>query len=376
MSEVCYLVDPEEMLKAAERGDVGRGRQLLSLDTTLVNAKGAYDKTPLHWAAEKNYRELAELLINSGARIDAEVSWGMTPLAWAANMGSRDVADVLLAHGARPQLNMWCAAGLGMLDVVQSFWESPNTLKSGAGQMRSRDLGNGKWDKAPPPKNYKDLVSEAFYIAARNGHVDVAKFLLEKGADINYRGFFGAPGLHWAALHGHKTMVEFLLEHGADANIRDQKFNATALGWANEGKQEEIAELLRAQGVRANRQPEITEEAIELLVDRFYAKVREDPEIGPIFNDAVESWPAHLALLKDFWSTVLLASGRYKGNPLLVHFPMKLEERHFTRWLDLFADTAREILLPDEAAAVVTKARNIATNIKRLHVERDNGLAS
>lgn len=376
MSEVCYLVDPEEMLKAAERGDVGRVRQLLSLDTTLVNAKGAYDKTPLHWAAEKNYRELAELLINSGARIDAEVSWGMTPLAWAANMGSRDVADVLLAHGARPQLNMWCAAGLGMLDVVQSFWESPNTLKSGAGQMRSRDLGNGKWDKAPPPKDYKDLVSEAFYIAARNGHVDVAKFLLEKGADINYRGFFGAPGLHWAALHGHKTMVEFLLEHGADANIRDQKFNATALGWANEGKHEEIAKLLRAQGVRANRQPEITEEAIELLVDRFYAKVREDPEIGPIFNDAVESWPAHLALLKDFWSTVLLASGRYKGNPLLVHFPMKLEERHFTRWLDLFADTAREILLPDEAAAVVTKARNIATNIKRLHVERDNGLAS
>jgi hemoglobin len=376
MSEVCYLIDPEEMLKASERGDVNKVRELLGRDSTLVNAKGAHNKTPLHWAAEKNNHELAELLISAGADLNAEVSWGMTPLAWAANMGSREAADAFLAHGARPQLNMWCAAGLGMVDVVQSFWEGPNTLKPNAGQTRTRELGNGNWGKAAPPESYKELVSDAFYIAARNGRVEVAKFLLEKGADINYRGFFGAPGLHWAAINGHKPMIEFLIEHGADLTLRDQKFNATALDWAIEGKHDAIAELLRAQSVKANPQPKITEETISLLVDHFYAKVREDREIGPIFNDAVESWPAHLVLLKDFWSTVLLASGRYKGNPLLVHFPMKLEERHFTRWLDLFADTAREVLPSSEAEAVVTKARNIATNIKRLHVDKDNGLTS
>ena len=247
-SNVCYMTDPEEMLKASERGDVGRVRQLLTLDSTLVNAKGVYDKTPLHWAAEKNHRELAELLVNAGANINAEVTWGMTPLQWAANMGSRDVAEILLAHGARTQLNMWCAAGLGMLDVVQSFWDSPNTLKPGAGQTRSLDLGNGKWGKAPPPESYKELVSEAFYIAGRNGHVEVARFLLEKGANINCRGFFGAAGLHWAAINGHKPMVEFLIAHGADLQLRDTQFNSTSLGWALEGKQEEIAQLLRAQG--------------------------------------------------------------------------------------------------------------------------------
>lgn len=247
-SNVCYMTDPEEMLQASQRGDVGRVRQLLSLDTTLVNAKGAYDKTPLHWAAEKNFRELAELLVTRGANLDTEVTWGMTPLQWAANMGSREVADVLLAHGARPQLNMWCAAGLGMLDVVQSFWESPNTLKPGAGQTRSRDLGNGQWGKAPPPEDYKDLVSEAFYIASRNGHVEVARFLLEKGADINCRGFFGAPGLHWAVINGHKPMVEFLIANGADLALRDTQFNSTPLGWALEGKQEEIAGLLQRRG--------------------------------------------------------------------------------------------------------------------------------
>src|ERR1051326_6446994 len=91
MSKVCYLIDPEEMLKACQQGDLPRVRQLLASDTTLVNAKGSHNKTPLHWAAD---------------------------------MGSRDVVKVLLAHGAAPQLNMWAAAGLGMLDVVQSFWDS------------------------------------------------------------------------------------------------------------------------------------------------------------------------------------------------------------------------------------------------------------
>ena len=251
MSEVCYLVDPEEMLKACEQGDLEKVRGLLSRDSTLVNAKGAHHKTPLHWAAEKNNAELAQLLVGAGADLNAEVSWGMTPLAWAANMGSGAVAGVLLEHGARPQLNMWCAAGLGLLDVVKSFWDGPNTLKPNAGQTRTRDLGNGEWRRTAPPESYAELVSEAFYIAARNGNVDVAKFLLEKCADINCRGFFGAPGLHWAAINGHRPMVEFLLERGADASLRDRQFNSTALGWAVEGKHQDIAELLRARGVKA-----------------------------------------------------------------------------------------------------------------------------
>jgi ankyrin repeat protein len=245
LGNICYLVDPEEMLQAAERGDVAKVRQLLAADSTLVNAKGPHNKTPLHWAAEKNYPELAQLLVSAAADINAEVTWGMTPLQWAANMGSREVAEILLAHGAEPQLNMWSAAGLGMLDVVKSFWNSPNALKPGAGQTRSRDLGDGNWGKAPPPESYQELVSEAFYVAGRNGHVEVARFLLEKGADINCRGFLGAPGLHWAAINGHKPMVEFLIGQGADPTLHDQQFNSTALGWALEGKQTEIAELLR-----------------------------------------------------------------------------------------------------------------------------------
>ena len=114
----------------------------------------------------------------------------------------------------------------------------------------------------------------------------------------------------------------------------------------------------------------ITETEIASIVDRFYAKVRVDPEIGPVFNDAVRNWDAHLDLLKDFWSTVLLTTGRYKGNPLLAHFPLPIEERHFARWLKLFAETANEVVTVAQAAIVTRKADLIAMNMKRVLASR------
>ena len=114
----------------------------------------------------------------------------------------------------------------------------------------------------------------------------------------------------------------------------------------------------------------ITEAEIASLVDRFYAKVREDDEIGPLFNQEVQNWDAHLALLKDFWSTVLLATGKYKGNPLLAHFPLPIEERYFARWLALFSETANEVMPAAEAAIVLQKAELIARNMKRVLASR------
>ena len=98
------------------------------------------------------------------------------------------------------------------------------------------------------------------------------------------------------------------------------------------------------------------------MVDKFYAKVRVDPEIGPIFNQAIEDWPAHLALLKNFWSTVLNTSGRYKGDPMMRHLNLPLKPQHFRRWLELFAETARETMRPDHAELVIAKSQRIAQN--------------
>ncbi|HEY5329955.1 MAG TPA: group III truncated hemoglobin [Acidobacteriaceae bacterium] len=114
-----------------------------------------------------------------------------------------------------------------------------------------------------------------------------------------------------------------------------------------------------------------TEAQISTLVDRFYAKVREDDEIGPVFEDAVHNWDAHLKLLKEFWSTVLLASAQYKGNPLLAHFKLPIEEHYFDRWLNLFAETADEVMTPPQAAFILRKAHQIAGNMKRVLAYRE-----
>lgn len=110
----------------------------------------------------------------------------------------------------------------------------------------------------------------------------------------------------------------------------------------------------------------ITEAEISNLVDNFYTKVRIDPEIGPIFNEEVKNWDAHLALLKDFWSTVLLTTRRYKGNPLLAHFRLPIEEKYFERWLMLFTETANEVMSAEHAQLVSRKANAIAMNMKRV----------
>lgn len=124
-------------------------------------------------------------------------------------------------------------------------------------------------------------------------------------------------------------------------------------------------------GNEAGGAQRIPEESIAKLVDCFYAKVRKDPEIGPIFNEAVENWDAHLSLLTDFWSTVLRGTARYKGNPLVAHFPLELTDAHFRRWLGLFSETAREVLRPEDAEFVVGKAEKIAANIRRMIAARD-----
>lgn len=108
----------------------------------------------------------------------------------------------------------------------------------------------------------------------------------------------------------------------------------------------------------------ISEAEISTLVDAFYLKVRRDATIGPIFNRAVEDWPRHLTLLKNFWATVLLTTGAYRGDPLATHLNLPLKREHFERWLALFAETATEVLHPEHAALVIRKSMRIAENFQ------------
>jgi len=108
----------------------------------------------------------------------------------------------------------------------------------------------------------------------------------------------------------------------------------------------------------------ITEPAISGLVDRFYAKVRSDPVIGPVFNQAVDDWDEHLGKLCAFWSSVMLTSGRYKGNPMAAHMRLPIEPDYFDRWLALWGETVGELFPLDTAASLRAKAARIGESLK------------
>lgn len=107
----------------------------------------------------------------------------------------------------------------------------------------------------------------------------------------------------------------------------------------------------------------ITEEMIGELVTRFYGRVREDALLGPVFA-IVQNWDEHLAKLTNFWSSVVLMSGRYHGSPMRAHMPLGLVGDHFDRWLDLFEQTAREVCPPAAAALFIDRARRIADSFE------------
>lgn len=117
----------------------------------------------------------------------------------------------------------------------------------------------------------------------------------------------------------------------------------------------------KAPGVEAG----VTEVMIRNLVHRFYARVREDALLGPIFNSRIEDWDAHLAKLCDFWSSVTLMTGRYKGTPMKVHAEIPdIESKHFLQWLALFAKTAEEVCPHQAAALFVDRAERIAESLQ------------
>jgi hemoglobin len=110
----------------------------------------------------------------------------------------------------------------------------------------------------------------------------------------------------------------------------------------------------------------ISEGQIRLLVDAFYARIRGDADLGPIFQRAIPGdWGPHLQKMYDFWSSVMLTSGRYKGNPVAVHTRIEgLEIGLFDRWLTLFGQTCDEMFDTETAHLFRLKANRIAESLK------------
>jgi hemoglobin len=110
----------------------------------------------------------------------------------------------------------------------------------------------------------------------------------------------------------------------------------------------------------------VSEDMIHRLVHGFYAKVRTDSTLGPIFDRVIgDNWDEHLAKMCDFWSSVVLTTARYKGAPMPAHVRLAdVTPAHFELWLALFRQTARELCPPEAAALFVDRAERIAKSFQ------------
>ncbi|WP_323764107.1 group III truncated hemoglobin [Marinovum sp.] len=99
------------------------------------------------------------------------------------------------------------------------------------------------------------------------------------------------------------------------------------------------------------------------LVHRFYAKVRLDPVLGPVFAERIIDWGPHLDRMVAFWSSVALMTGRYHGAPVPAHRTLPVDATHFDRWITLFGETAQEVCTPAGAAHVMERAQRIARSL-------------
>src|ERR1700754_3421931 len=108
----------------------------------------------------------------------------------------------------------------------------------------------------------------------------------------------------------------------------------------------------------------ITEEMIELLVRRFYDKVRADEMLAPVFAAKISDWEPHLQQMFAFWSSVALMTGRYHGTPMVKHIRLPIDAAHFDRWLALFEDTARELCPAVAVEHFIERAHRIAASLE------------
>ncbi len=178
-------------------------------------------------AVANGHLELAKYLVQAGASLDAIDDSNNTLLILAAYAGHFRVVKWLIEQGA---------------DVNALNVDSFSALIGAAsgGHMKVFKL-------LFATKKYSDEeVNQALLTAAKNDQLEVVKYLIENGININFTQTEYTP-LMLASISGHLEMVEWLVEHGADVNVLNQD-RISALKAAVLENQLEVAKFLVKKG--------------------------------------------------------------------------------------------------------------------------------
>jgi ankyrin repeat protein len=245
--------------------------------------------TPLHAAAYANKPELAALLIENGAALDAEAHGaGGTPLIAALFWGHREVADLLGRHSVAPG-NLRAAAGLGIPELADACFNPDGTLTPEACAARGFYRPHSGFPDWTPSADPQEVLDEALVWACKSGRLAVLKRLVNAGARLNADSYRGTPliwaavcnrtetvewlldhganidrkatfgglthgqgvtALHMAAQYGNMPVVRLLVERGADLAVKDDLYHATAIRAAEYFGQNAVRDYLRSCGER------------------------------------------------------------------------------------------------------------------------------
>ncbi len=290
--------------KAIEAGDPQQLQSLLQDDPQVVHGVDDYNNSLLHHAAAGGSVKLVDVLLDAGARIQQQGNDGGTPLHWAASMNHVDVCRRLVAaggdvhrsddlgEGGTPLVqalfyghreaaemlaelaivpnNLRVAAGLGRVDLLQTFFDATGGMLADAGRDRSWYRPHDEVPERPTTDDPQEVLDEALCYACFNDRLEAAQFLLDHGADPNSKPHF-ATALHFATAKGNRELIDLLFDRGADATIEDDSYASDPAGWATWGGDESLAEYLCERAGQDDILSALavgdTESALELLAD-------------------------------------------------------------------------------------------------------------
>lgn len=204
-----------------------RNNWLVREDGTLVeNSQTVFDYQ-LAWALEHRMGERVRLLVENGADVNKVVN-GRTPYEWARLGGDGELAEYLVSRGAvavrlKPE-DEFCIAVMNK-DI---------SLEELKGMKPAGDIFEAM------QKAHSAMLHEA---AGENDLENVNR-MLALGLDVN--AMTSRTPLHEAALHGYIEMAKLLIEHGADTTIRDPHFYSPPISWAEYNGKSEMVEFLKA----------------------------------------------------------------------------------------------------------------------------------